>query len=479
MGNQQSPLSMNVRLTNADGTPTLEFMRKWQTQVTLNAGIKDLSTVAAVSGVLDVIDASPGSILLRTTSLWSGLVSPVDGTRYLRGTNPPAYGQVRDSDIALSDVLTGDVGLTSHGFAPKLSGLATEFLDGTGAYTTPPASGDMLKSVYDINADGVVDAAATSAALTGAQAADIVTNNAKVSDINHVVALLPNVDNTSDAAKPVSVAQQAALDAKETSLGNPAADGDVLASTIAGVRSWVVPGSGGGATTFVGLTDTPAALGTTGQAVQVNAGATALEFVTPAAAATTFVGLTDTPTALGTAGQAVQVNAGATALEFVTPATGGSSISILPKTANYTLVNSDLAGSKLITMSVATANAIVVPLGLTGTEPLKLIAIGTGQTTVSAVGGVTVSAADGYLSLRTQFSTARLLPNGANNYILSGDLVQTPSVRSISSQPAYLLAGQAPAASVAISSQPAYLLAGQAPAASVALSKQVIYIIGA
>ncbi len=441
MGNQQSPLSMNVRLTNADGTPTLEFMRKWQTQVTLNAGIKDLSTVAAVSGVLDVVSASAGSILLRTTSLWSGLVSPADGTRYLRGTNPPTYGQVRDSDIALSDVLTGDVSLTSHGFAPKLSGLATEFLDGTGAYTTPPASGDMLKSVYDINADGVVDAAATSAALTGAQAADIVTNNAKVSDINHVAALLPNVDNTSDAAKPVSAAQQAALDAKETSLGNPAADGDVLASTIAGVRSWVVPGSGGGATTFVGLTDTPAAL--------------------------------------GTAGQAVQVNAGATALEFVTPASGGGSISILPKTANYTLVNSDLAGSKLITMSVVTANAIVVPLGLTGTEPLKLIAIGTGQTTVSAAGGVTVSAADGYLSLRTQFSTARLLPNGTNNYILSGDLVQSPSTRSISSQPAYLLAGQAPAASVAISSQPAYLLAGQAPAASAALSKQVIYIIGA
>jgi hypothetical protein len=39
-------------------------------------------------------------------------------------------------------------------------------------------------------------------------------NTAKVSDINHVTIELPNVDNTSDANKPVSTAQQTALDLK-------------------------------------------------------------------------------------------------------------------------------------------------------------------------------------------------------------------------------------------------------------------------
>ena len=50
--------------------------------------------------------------------------------------------------------------------------------------------------------------------VTTAQASDILANNAKVSDINHVTIDLPNVDNTSDLNKPVSIATQSALDLK-------------------------------------------------------------------------------------------------------------------------------------------------------------------------------------------------------------------------------------------------------------------------
>lgn len=53
---------------------------------------------------------------------------------------------------------------------------------------------------------------------------------------------LANVDNTSDLNKPVSTAQQAEIDTKENDLGNPASDGQVLSSTVAGVRSWVATG---------------------------------------------------------------------------------------------------------------------------------------------------------------------------------------------------------------------------------------------
>lgn len=56
---------------------------------------------------------------------------------------------------------------------------------------------------------------------------------------------LGNVDNTSDANKPVSTATQTALDLKEDDLGNPTVDGYVLSSTIAGARSWIAPGGGG------------------------------------------------------------------------------------------------------------------------------------------------------------------------------------------------------------------------------------------
>lgn len=53
-----------------------------------------------------------------------------------------------------------------------------------------------------------------------------------------------------------------------------------------------------------------------------------------------------------------------------------------------------------------------------------------------------------------------------------------PSV-VVSIQSAYLLAGQAPAASSAVSEQSAYLLSGQAPGGSLAVAEQIIYVIGA
>lgn len=94
---------------------------------------------------------------------------------------------------------------------------------------------------------------------------------------------------------------------------------------------------GAGATDFISLSDTPAGLGTAGQLVAVNAAGTALEFI--AAPAGTFYGLTDSPAAsvagslyygdgtnlielpIGTAGQVLQVNAGATSPEWANVST--------------------------------------------------------------------------------------------------------------------------------------------------------------
>ncbi len=49
---------------------------------------------------------------------------------------------------------------------------------------------------------------------------------------------LGSVDNTADVDKPVSTATSTALADKEASLGNPDIDGKALVSTAAGVRSW-------------------------------------------------------------------------------------------------------------------------------------------------------------------------------------------------------------------------------------------------
>ena len=83
--------------------------------------------------------------------------------------------------------------------------------------------------------------------------------------------------------------------------------------------------SGGGSSTFTGLTDAPSSYtGQAGKALRVNAGATALEFFTAGSGGTSvFTGLTDVPgTYTGQAGKALRVNPGASALEFFTPFSG-------------------------------------------------------------------------------------------------------------------------------------------------------------
>ncbi len=83
-------------------------------------------------------------------------------------------------------------------------------------------------------------------------------------------------------------------------------------------------GGSGGATTFVGLTDTPASyVGSGGKTVAVKADASGLEFVTGGAGASSFVDLDDVPASYaGQGGKAVTVKADASGLEFTPPGAG-------------------------------------------------------------------------------------------------------------------------------------------------------------
>jgi len=63
--------------------------------------------------------------------------------------------------------------------------------------------------------------------------------------LNSAAVGLGNVNNTSDANKPVSTATQTALDLKQNSLGNPTTAGWVLAAGTTGAPYWVAQSSGG------------------------------------------------------------------------------------------------------------------------------------------------------------------------------------------------------------------------------------------
>lgn len=79
----------------------------------------------------------------RSSTTERGLVpvSPSDATKFLNGAAPPAFAQVKDSDLSLSDITTNDVSTAKHGLAPKLPNDASKFLDGTGNYTVPAGTG--------------------------------------------------------------------------------------------------------------------------------------------------------------------------------------------------------------------------------------------------------------------------------------------------------------------------------------------------
>lgn len=140
--NSVNQLTWNVPIANPNGTPTVEFQRKWLQQAATNASIVDLTTAGAVSAVLDIISAVPGALLERGATQWGGLASPNDATKFLNGAAFPAYAKVKDTDLAVTDVTGNNVTTAAHGFAPKAPNDAQQFLNGVAGYAVPayPAS---------------------------------------------------------------------------------------------------------------------------------------------------------------------------------------------------------------------------------------------------------------------------------------------------------------------------------------------------
>ena len=76
----------------------------------------------------------------------------VDGDKTDLDANTSArHIPVTDATIVTSDITTNNVSVSKHGFAPKLSNIATEFLNGQGGYSVPAGSGS-----GDLKADGTV-----------------------------------------------------------------------------------------------------------------------------------------------------------------------------------------------------------------------------------------------------------------------------------------------------------------------------------
>ncbi|QXN72526.1 hypothetical protein RCTIPTONUS_56 [Rhodobacter phage RcTiptonus] len=242
--------------------------------------------------------------------------------------------------------------------------------------------------------------------------------------------------------------------------------------------------SGGGATTFLGLTDTPSSYtankiprvnsagtalvwvdmpaeaenelpafaGNGGKILALNAGGTAVEWITPPEGSTE-----ELPAIAGQGGKILAVKTDASGVEWIVPPEGGgaeypsftgnaervlavnatedgvkwtdlSEIDLVPPVtlqsiaANTTLSAPAFDGVTTYMSTAATDITFTIPAGLSVTHALTIIQGAAGSVIVSPASGVTLHSADNKAKTRTQWSLAMIIPIGLNAYVLGGDL---------------------------------------------------------
>ena len=94
------------------------------------------------------------------------------------------------------------------------------------------------------------------------------------------------------------------------------------------------------------------------------------------------------------------------------------------KTADYTLTTAD--AGKVIKMNVGSANTLTVPTNAAqpfaiGTY-INVVQFGTGITSIAGSVGVTLNSANGWKKINAQYGGATLIKEGADSWILVGNL---------------------------------------------------------
>ena len=266
----------------ADRLPDATFTARGIVELATNAETESgTSTVRATtpSGVAQAISRTAG--IYRGDHSFGSLYRNGDTVTYPVGTE--RLFMVLDSDTAT----VNNPGTADSGWA--------EITDAPAAITVSDAD----LNVSDPSAESTTEAASRqSIAEAVAEAAfdlhdDIATQIPSLSASDRLLVSDENVSGDPNRYTTLAILQtsiagaafiRAQLGLTSTEANNLFVDASQTGNTVSftqndgGVFTFNLTGSGGGSDTFVGLTDTPSALGQGGQSVIVNAGRTALEF---------------------------------------------------------------------------------------------------------------------------------------------------------------------------------------------------------
>jgi hypothetical protein len=394
----------NTYLTTGDAATT------YLTQA--NAGTTYLTQANAASTYLTQANATSTYFAKNTDQIDNANIktgAAIDKTK-ISGT---AVTQA-DTGTVTSAMLAGSVAnakLENSTISGKSLGTNLDALTiGTGLSGTSYNGGSAVTVAID----------STVATLTGSQTLTNKTITTPLGLVKGDVGL-GNVDNTTDANKPVSTATQTALDLKAP-LASPALTGTPTAPTAAAATDTTQI-----ATTAFVRAEVAALVNSAGSTLDtLGEIATALgNDANLSTTLTTSIGL-KAPLASPTFTGTVTVAASGIAFTDGTQTKEGvpSRTPIIYKTANYTLSAASERDSLIevdstspVTITIPTNSAVAYPVGTT----LDILGTNTGLITIAGDAGVTVNATPG-LKLRGQWSSATLFKRAENSWVVFGDL---------------------------------------------------------
>lgn len=142
--------------------------------------ITGLPLSTGVTGILDedhggtdTGTVSAGDVLYGAVgNNWQKLAIGSSGKFFKVSGTSPIWGTFVETDLAgFTDITTGNASTSQHGLLKKLDGNAAHYLDGTGAFTTPPSAASLTTTAvktsnYSASAGDLIPTDATSSSFT-------------------------------------------------------------------------------------------------------------------------------------------------------------------------------------------------------------------------------------------------------------------------------------------------------------------------